>query len=117
MQYEPLDLARRIVDVISDLKGEDIVVIDLRDVTPIADYFVICTAGSDRQLKAILSHIADDLREEGYPKPWRVEGNPENGWVLLDYADVVVHAFLEEEREYYNLEGLWDNAKTVLRVQ
>ena len=117
MNYEPIDLARRIVDVISDVKGEDIVIIDLRDVTPIADYFVICTAGSDRQLRAILNHISDELREEGFPKPWRTEGDPENGWVLLDYADVVVHAFLEKEREYYNLEGLWDNAKTVLRVQ
>lgn len=114
---ETIDLARRIVDLISDVKGENILLMDLRDITHIADYFVICTGNSDRQLKAIIAKITEELKKEGYTRLARTEGVAENGWVLVDYGDVVVHAFLEEQREYYDLEGLWSHAKTLLRMQ
>ena len=90
---------------------------DVREVTTISDYFVICSGGSDRQLKAIVQHVTEELKKEGYPVMGRPEGEPSGGWVLMDYGDVVVHAFLPEQRSYYDLEGLWNEAKTLVRIQ
>lgn len=112
-----LEQARAIVDIITDMKGEDIQLIDLREVTMITDFFIICTGNSDRQLKAIVEHISEKIREQFGRKVWRVEGNPSGGWVLMDYADIVVHLFTEEQRKYYDLEELWHDGKVLLRVQ
>lgn len=90
---------------------------DLREVTPITDYFVICNGNSERQLKAMVDKIVESVREDMQVKPIHVEGNAVGGWVLLDYGDVVVHAFMPEQREYYDLEGLWNQGKTLLRMQ
>lgn len=95
----------------------DIVLLELRDITPIADYFVLCTGTSPLQIRAIMQRITQRVKEEYGVKPWRSEGQPESGWVLLDYADVVIHAFSPEMREYYDLEGLWQEGKTLLRMQ
>lgn len=114
---EALEQARAIVDVITDMKGEDIVLLDLRDVTLITDFFIICTGHSDRQLKAIAEHINERIREQFKRKVWRMEGDPAGGWVLMDYSDIVIHIFDEEQREYYDLEGLWRDGKILLRVQ
>ncbi len=114
---EPLDLARRVVDLIVDKKGENVVLMDLRQVSLIADYFVIGSASSDRQLNAITEHIRDELRKQRRLYPLRIEGRGENGWVLIDYGDVVVHLFAPELRSYYDLEGLWRDANVVVRVQ
>ncbi len=81
-----------------------------------ADYFVICTADSERQMKAVLEGIEEDLRIEG-ARPIHVEGEQDSGWILADYGDVVCHVFKPEEREFYRLEELWDGAKTVVRIQ
>jgi ribosome-associated protein len=105
------------VDIISDVKGEDIVLLDLREVTPIADFFVICTGNSERQLKAIVEKISETIREEHRIKPYQVEGSATGGWVLLDYGTVVIHAFAEVQRDYYDLEELWSAGKTLLRMQ
>jgi ribosome-associated protein len=112
-----LDQARSIVDIITDMKGEDVVLLDLREITLIADFFVICTGHSDRQLKAIAEHINEKIRDQYGKKVWRQEGDPAGGWVLMDYADIVVHIFTDEQREYYDLEGLWRDGKVLLRVQ
>lgn len=117
MTLEPIELARRIVDIISDLKGEDIVLLDLHEVTPIADYFVVCTGSSERQLKAIVDKVTETIRDENRIKPYQVEGDAASGWVLVDYGAVVVHAFAESQRDYYDLEGLWSEGKTLLRMQ
>lgn len=114
---EPIDLARRVVDLISDVKGENIVLMDLREITPIADYFVICSGNSDRQLKAIIQKVTEEVKAEGFNYHARMEGRAEGGWVLVDYGSVVIHAFLPEQRDYYDLEGLWSHAKTLLRMQ
>lgn len=105
------------MDIISDVKGEDIVLIDLHDVTPIADYFVICTGNSERQLKAIVERITETIREETGIKPYQSEGNATNGWVLLDYSTIVIHAFGQSQRAYYKLEELWSAGKTLLRMK
>jgi ribosome-associated protein len=113
---EPNDLARTIVDIISDKKGEDIVLLDTRSVSFIADYFVIATAESDRQLKAISDDLQKQLKADS-TLPLGVEGKPASGWVLLDYGSVIAHLFSPEMREYYHLERLWSEAPVIVRMQ
>ena len=90
---------------------------DMRPVSPMTDFFVIVSGNSERQLKAVLEHIALEMKDQHEVRPWRVEGEAANGWVLIDYADVVVHAFLPEKRLYYDLEGLWRDAPIMVRMQ
>ncbi len=116
-QMTTLDYARAVVDIISDVKGEDVVLLDLRDVTVITDFFIICTGNSDRQLKAIIEKISQGMKEKYDLRGARIEGNPEGGWVLVDYGDIVVHVFTEDQRDYYDLEGLWSKGKVLLRVK
>ncbi|MEA2520651.1 MAG: ribosome-associated protein [Actinomycetota bacterium] len=96
----------------ADKQSTDIVVLDVHDIIVITDYFVICSAGTQRQVRAVIDAIEASLKELGV-KPLRREGEPEAGWWLLDYVDVVVHVFGEEEREYYDLERLWKDADRV----
>lgn len=114
---EPQELARAIVDAIEDMKGENILLLDLREVTIIADFFVICTSTNERQAKAIVDRVSEKIKEQYRIRPWRTEGQANGGWILLDYADIVVHVFSEEMREYYDLEELWKDAKVLLRIQ
>ncbi len=118
-QVDTGELAREIVDQIADKKGEDIVLLDLRGRTIIADYFIICSGNSERQLKAIVEGITEELRKQHGVRPRAVEGEAETGWVLLDYRDVVVHAFAPEVRRYYDLEGFWleQDASVLLKMQ
>jgi ribosome-associated protein len=111
-----IELARRIVELAEDKKAADIVLLDLSALTTLADHFVICSGGSDRQLGAIADGIVGGLRDEGV-KPIGREGTSASHWVLLDYGSVIVHIFTPPEREYYQLERHWSEAKTVLRVQ
>jgi ribosome-associated protein len=113
---DSLELARRIVDVIADKQGEDILLLDIREVSILADYFVIGSAVSRRQTKAIVNGIIDQGKEDFDARPWRVEGEPDSGWVLMDYGDVVVHLFAPEARDYYDLEGFWEDAQVVVRM-
>jgi len=112
-----LDLARRIVDLASDKQASDIVLLDIRGVSLIADYFVIATAGSERQATAILKDLSERLLEEFARKPMHTEGKPDSGWVLLDYGDVIVHVFSPTERTFYNLEQVWAAATPIVRLQ
>ena len=112
----PLDLARRIVELAEDKKAADLVLLELGELTTLADAFVICSGGSERQIAAIADGIAEKLRDEGI-KPIGREGTAESHWVLLDYGSVIVHVFTPPERDYYGLEKHWAGAKTVIRVQ
>jgi len=114
---EPLELARVIVNLATDKKGENIVLMDMRQVSPITDFFVVVSATSDRQLKAIIEHISTEVKELHNVRPWRAEGNAINGWVVIDYGDVVVHGFLPDRRAYYDLEGLWREAPVMVHIQ
>jgi len=111
-----LDLARRIVELAEDKKAADIVLLELAPITTLADYFVICSGGSERQLDAIADGIISTLRDERI-KPIGREGTPASHWVLIDYGSVIVHIFTPPEREYYGLEKHWSEAKTILAVQ
>ena len=101
-----------IVDAIQDKKGEEIVSFDLRKITEaVTDYFIICHATSKVQVKAIAEHVKEKAGKILNEKPWHSEGFENYEWVLLDYFDVVVHIFLKEKREFYQLEDLWHDAK------
>ena len=112
---EPGELAHRIVDLASDKKAVDIVMLRTAEVTTMADYFVICSGRSDRQVQALAGAIVDTLRDEGV-RPIGVEGQSSSRWILVDYGSVIVHIFAAEEREYYGLERLWSSAAQVVRV-
>ena len=112
----PLDVARRIVELAEDKKAADIVLLDLSGLTTLADAFVICSGGSERQLDAIAGGIVDGMRIEKV-RPIGREGTASSHWVLVDFGSVVVHIFTPPERDYYSLEKHWAEAKVVLRVQ
>ena len=101
----------RIINHIQEMKGEDIVVIDLRGVTSVCDFFVITTGTSNIHIKAIADYIHEKMKKEDSTLPWHTEGYEAQKWVLLDYVDVVVHVFDAETRSYFSLEKLWDDAK------
>ncbi|GAC1435055.1 MAG: ribosome silencing factor [Chloroflexota bacterium] len=104
------------VDAAAEKKAQDIVLLDVRKVTSLADYFVICTATSERQLRAVAEGVEEALDGVGLA-PLHREGKAPDGWMLLDYGDVVVHIFAPTHRDYYKLEELWEAATTVVRVQ
>ena len=112
----PLELARRIVELAEDKKAADIILLDLAGLTTMADYFIVCSGGSERQLEAIASGIIGSLRDEK-TKPIGREGTAASHWVLVDFGSVVVHIFTPPERDYYGLEKHWSEARTILSVQ
>lgn len=109
-------LAKMAVDAASDKKASDILLLDIRDITTIADYFVICSGNNSRQIQAIADSVDEVLGKQGVSLLYR-EGVAETGWVLLDFGDIIVHIFGIQEREYYRLERLWSEAKTVVYLQ
>ncbi len=106
------NFANTISELIFTKKGYDVKIIDLKKLTTFADYFVICSADSDTQVKAIADEIDKSLRDEGI-KCWHKEGYMALQWVLLDYVDVVVHVFKKTARDFYNLEKLWGDAQII----
>ena len=97
----------------SDKQADDIVILDVHELIVITDFFVICSAGTQRQVKTVIESIEDRVRERLGVRPVRREGETGAGWWLLDYVDVVVHVFGTEERSYYDLERLWSDAPRV----
>jgi ribosome-associated protein len=103
-------IALAAIEAARDKQAADIVVLDVADLLSITDLFVICTASSARQVKTVIEAVQERVRDEVGLKPTRREGDGDAGWWLLDYVDVVVHVFGEQEREYYDLERLWSDA-------
>jgi ribosome-associated protein len=106
---EPADVARRIVDLLTDRQAEEVVLLDISSVSSFADFFVIGTALNPRHMNALIDSFDKDLARDGV-KALRREGQPDSGWVLVDFGAVIVHLFTPEDRSYYNLEGLWTRA-------
>jgi ribosome-associated protein len=90
-------------------KAYDLVVLEVRDLTSIADYFIVCSGRSDRQVQSIGQGLDEKAREEGF-RPFAIEGIQRGHWVLMDFSDVIVHVFYEPVREFYDLDGLWGHA-------
>jgi ribosome-associated protein len=93
------------------------VLLDLQGRSPVTDYFVICTSTSERQLQALVEAVTETARKSHRLKPLRIEGHAAGGWVLVDFNDVVVHAFSGAQRKRYKLEELWHEGKVILRIQ
>jgi ribosome-associated protein len=105
-----------IVEIAEDKKASNIILLDIEEVSSLADYFVICSGNSDRQVKAIANDIEEQLEKQDMRVLHR-EGLDQARWVLLDYGDVIVHIFTPTERNYYRLENVWEHARTVLVIQ
>lgn len=110
---ESRDLAKHAVISLDNHKAEDIQIISIRDLTVIADFFVIATGSSSTQVKALADYVEKELGEQGI-KPMRVEGYPTANWILIDYGSVIVHVFYKETRDFYNLERLWKDGQQLL---
>ena len=106
-----LHLARKAGEFALEKKANEVKILDLRGITSITDYFVICSGDADIQIRAIADAITANLKEEDIDV-WHTEGYQSGRWILLDFVDVVVHVFLEETREFYGLERLWGDAPT-----
>lgn len=104
------------VGAVSSKQASDILLLDTREVCSFADYFVICTGESERQIHAICDEVEHALKKEGV-LPHHFEGTLDSGWLLIDFGDVIVHIFAVAEREYYQLDKLWSQAVPVLRIQ
>ncbi len=111
-----LEIAHTIVTALEECKGEDILLLDINEISIIADYFVICSGTSPRMLDALLDSVVKDVKVTYKMLP-RSEGISQSGWVLVDYGSIVVHLFLPNRRDYYNLEDLWRESKVVLHLQ
>ena len=111
----PTEVAHLVVDTAADKLAADIVMLDLRGLTAFADYFVVMTAESVRQIEALEEDLSNAMKDAGVSRHHR-EGTPASGWVLLDFADVVIHIFGPEEREFFGLERLWIRAPQVVRI-
>lgn len=106
------DMLKIAFDAVDEKKGHNIKVLDLEELTPIADYFILVTGNSSSQITAIQDNVYKKLGDNGY-KPSRIEGVRNSTWVLMDYSDIIVHIFTPEDREFYNLDHIWKDAKTV----
>jgi ribosome-associated protein len=115
-KLEPLEIARRAVELASDKLAEDVVLLDMRQACFFTDYIVICSGDSDRQVDAIYREISNSLKKES-ALPYRSEGDAESGWVLMDYLGTVVHIFSKEMRHLYDLESVYGKAIRLLTIQ
>ena len=105
-------LLANIIKGIEEVKGNDIDILDLREIdTAVCDYFIICNGSSNTQVNAIVNSIQKLVSKELKDKPWHIEGTDNGEWVLMDYVNIVVHVFQKQIREFYNIEGLWGDAK------
>lgn len=103
-------------EALEEKKGEDIQVIEIKDISIIADYFIIANGNNSSQVDALVNSVSDNLSKNGY-EPKRIEGVRSASWILMDYGDVVVHVFSKEDRLFYNLERIWRDGKLVSKEQ
>ena len=106
------DMLKVIIDALQDKKAEDIRVIDISNVSVIADYFVIASGSNTNQIQAMVDNVEEEMFKAGYDDP-KVEGYNTASWILLDYTDVIVHVFSEDDRAFYNIERIWRDGKEV----
>jgi len=109
LEFDAEQRATRIAQAAMERRAEDVVVLDMRGLMSICDFFVVCNGRSRLHVEAIADEVEEQMREMGV-KPWHREGIPDSSWVITDYGDVVVHVFEPEARVFYNLEGLWGDA-------
>lgn len=108
-------LLSHIIEGIEEVKGEDINILDLREIeNNVCQYFVVCSGNSNTQVRAISSSVQKTVSKALHEKPWHVEGQDTSEWILMDFVDVVVHIFQKQTRSHYDIESLWGDAKQTL---
>ena len=113
-QAETDQLITQIIRGIEEVKAKDIEILDLREIeNTVCDYFIICSGTSNTQVNAIVNSVQKSVSKTLKEKPWHVEGSDNAEWILMDYVHVVVHVFQKHIREFYDIEGLWGDAKSV----
>jgi len=115
VDLEANELAHAVVDIMAGKKASNILMLDMRGVTLLADYYVLCDGASNRQIKAISDELLEKLKTQG-TRQALLEGTAESGWVLIDFGSVIVHIFSPQQRAYYQLEELWHAAPIVVRM-
>ena len=112
MNQKSIDMAKLVIEALEDKKAEDIRIIDISEVSVIADYFIIASGGSERQMSALVDNVEDMLEPMGvFPKS--IEGKRTSGWTLMDYGDVVINVMTVDMRQKYNLERIWGDCETL----
>lgn len=107
-----IDLAKKCVEFALDKKGINPIILEVKNLTELTDYFLICSGTSSRHIRTIAENIVEKLEEKG-AKPFRFEADNDYSWVVIDIVDVIIHIFSEEKREFYRLEQLWGDAKQI----
>ena len=113
---DTLEFAHIMIDSVADKKASDILLLDLRQQSVFTDYFLLCSTSNERQLRAIADSVWDDAKQKADVVGMSIEGTPQSGWMLVDFGDLIVHIFLEEQRAYYDLEGLWSESHIAVRM-
>ncbi len=113
---ETLEIAREIVNQLEEKKAENLVLMDIKNMAVFADYFIICSGTSNRMLNALAESV-NEFVHTNYHYPVHTEGNPNEGWILVDIGDIIVHIFSPDQRNYYKLEDLWSQGKILLHLQ
>lgn len=108
---KPNEVLTVITDALLSKKANEITVLDVSELTTLAEYFVICHGNSDVQVKALADAVEDDLLDKCSEKSWRKEGGSSRAWIILDYVNIVVHVMSKEKRDYYDIERMWNDAK------
>ncbi len=108
-------MARALVNSLEERKGENLLLLDIQDVATFTDYFIIANGTSDRMLDALSNTVRDAARDQ-FKLHARSEGRPSDGWLVVDFGDIVVHLFSPDQREFYQLEKLWEHGKVLLRL-
>jgi ribosome-associated protein len=111
------ELAIRVADLIADSPASNTIVLDIRELSTISDFFVICSGENERQLRAIVRDVRDGLAKDGITPRRSDEGSTASGWLLLDYGDVIVHILDVDQRSFYRIEELWADAQTLLAIE
>ena len=114
---DPTQLALYLAELLEEKQARDIVIVDVEDLVGYTSYFIISSGRSDRQVKALVDHVKRQSRTDAVTRPIGVEGADTGRWALVDFGDVVVHIFREDERDYYDLEGLWQDAPRLERPE
>ncbi|MFC1561147.1 ribosome silencing factor [Candidatus Latescibacterota bacterium] len=112
ISYNTEKNVERIINLVMEKKGENIVILDLRKITSVADFFIITTGNSNVHVRAIAEEIREKMKKENKTIPWHIEGLKAQKWILIDYVDIVVHIFDYDSRLYYSIEKLWEDAKS-----
>tara|TARA_B100001123_G_scaffold121342_1_gene141226 strand:- start:1904 stop:2260 length:357 start_codon:yes stop_codon:yes gene_type:complete len=116
IKLSPFEIAKRVADIAEEKQASDILVLDLREISNIADFFVIMTAESQRQMDALANDIIRFIKKSN-KSVYHREGNTDSGWLLLDYRDVIIHVFAPKQRLYYRLEEFWSDSKEIIKIQ